>query len=333
MKENINLEHPIDVVILWVDGNDPLHQEKMKPFLSKDHEFKDKDFRTRFDQVEEIEYSIKSIIKFAPFVRKIFLVTDNQTPHFLKKEVRGEKLEKVEIVDHQEIFKGFERFLPVFNSISIETMIFKIPHLAEHFIYFNDDMFLINETDPTDFFNNELPVLRGNWSKFDADKIHKQVYNKALKLFVKGNNKDKMGYKKAQQNIAQILGFKKYFRLDHTPVAMRKSTIENYFAQNPNMIIHNLKYRFRHSSYYMIQSLANHLEIKNNTKIMKLDYQLLYFGSYNKPIIWYKFQVWLNNWNKNKLFLCLQSLDQCPKNKLNFFANWLSEKVEDKVTI
>ena len=190
MKENINLEHPIDAVILWVDGNDPLHQEKMKPFLSKDHKFKDENFRTRFDQVEEIEYAIKSILKFAPYVRRIFLVTDNQIPQFLKNENANNEFEKVEIVDHKEIFKGFEEFLPIFNSNSIETMIFKIPDLAEHFIYFNDDIFLINETDPTDFFKNGHPIIRGKWSKFDSD----IAYKKILTFFGKKTNKDKIGY-------------------------------------------------------------------------------------------------------------------------------------------
>jgi len=324
MKENINLEHPIDAVILWVDGNDPLHQEKMKPFLSKDHKFKDENFRTRFDQVEEIEYAIKSILKFAPYVRRIFLVTDNQIPQFLKNENANNEFEKVEIVDHKEIFKGFEEFLPIFNSNSIETMIFKIPDLAEHFIYFNDDMFLINETDPTDFFKNGHPIIRGKWSKFDSD----IAYKKILTFFGKKTNKDKIGYKKAQQNIAQILGFERYLKLDHTPTALRKSTIENYFSQNLEMVINNIKYRFRHASYYMIQSLANHLEIKNKTCVIKKDYQLAYFGSYKKPLIWYKLNLWISDNNKNKLFLCLQSLDQCPPNKLAYFLNWLISKFE-----
>lgn len=324
MKENINLEHPIDAVILWVDGNDPLHQEKMKPFLSKDHKFKDENFRTRFDQVEEIEYAIKSILKFAPYVRRIFLVTDNQIPQFLKNENANNEFEKVEIVDHKEIFKGFEEFLPIFNSNSIETMIFKIPDLAEHFIYFNDDMFLINETDPTDFFKNGHPIIRGKWSKFDSD----IAYKKILTFFGKKTNKDKIGYKKAQQNIAQILGFERYLKLDHTTTSLRKSTIENYFSQNLKMVINNIKYRFRHASYYMIQSLANHLEIKNKTCVIKKDYQLAYFGSYKKPLIWYKLNLWISDNNKNKLFLCLQSLNQCPPNKLAYFLNWLISKFE-----
>ena len=95
---------------------------------------------------------------------------------------------------------------------------------------------------------------------------------------VKKTSKNKIGYKKAQQNIAQILGFERYLKLDHTPAAMRKSTIENYFAQKPEMLLNNIKYKLRHPTYYMIQSLANHLEIQNKTCTVKNKYQLEYCG-------------------------------------------------------
>ena len=87
----------------------------------------------------------------------------------------AEKYSKVKIIDHKVIFKGFEEFLPVFNSNSIETMVYKIPDLSEHFIYFNDDLFLIKETKPSDFFRDGNPVLRGKWSRFDADLVYKKV--------------------------------------------------------------------------------------------------------------------------------------------------------------
>jgi len=328
MKENINLEHPIDAVILWVNGNDPLHQEKMKPFLSKDHEFKDKNFRTRFDQVEEIEYAIKSIIKFAPFVRKIFLVTDNQTPDFLKKQVRGEKLEKVEIVDHTVIFKGFEGFLPTFNCLPIETMLTKIPNLSEHFVYFNDDTFLIKETKPFDFFKNGFPILRGEWRPYDENIWYKKLKIYLYKIIGKTGVKNNYGYKKGQQNIARKLNFKKYFKFDHTPAPLRKLTIENYFKENPDMRILNARHRFRHPEQFTLQGLANHIEIQNKTCVLRSDYQLAYFGSYKKPLLWYKFILGLSNNNKNKLFLCLQSLDQCPPNKLDYFLDWMKNKFE-----
>ena len=319
----MNKDFPIDIVIPWVDGNESKLKEKMKLYVENKELFESKKFRTRFDQVEEIKFSIDSILKFAPYIGNVFLVTDDQVPSFLREGIRTEKYSKVKIIDHKVIFKGFEEFLPVFNSNSIETMVYKIPDLSEHFIYFNDDLFLIKETKPSDFFRDGNPVLRGKWSRFDADLVYKKVGS----FLGKKTSKNKIGYKKAQQNIAQILGFERYLKLDHTPAAMRKSTIENYFAQKPEMLVNNIKYKLRHPTYYMIQSLANHLEIQNKTCTVKNKYQLEYFGSYKKPLIWYKFHLFLSDRNKNRLFMCLQSLDLCPQQKLNFFFDWMNAKL------
>ena len=107
--------------------------------LLRINQINSKKFRTRFDQVNEIKFTVDSILKFAPYIKKIHIVTDNQTPGFLANSKIYK--DKVSIVDHKIIFKGFEQYLPTFNCRSIETCIYRIPNLNEHFIYFNDDFF------------------------------------------------------------------------------------------------------------------------------------------------------------------------------------------------
>ena len=141
-------EFPIDAVISWVDGNDEKHQAKMLPYLEDKSKLQSKKFRTRFDQVNEIQYTIDSILKYAPFIRYIFVITDNQIPSFLVENSKKEKYNKVFIVDHKVIFAEYEEYLPTFNCRPIETCMHRIPKLAEHFIYFNDDFCLINPTKP-----------------------------------------------------------------------------------------------------------------------------------------------------------------------------------------
>lgn len=325
MKQHTNVDFDIDAVIAWVDGNDEAHINKMTKYIVDKSKLGNQQFRTRFDQVNEIKFSVKSILKYAPFVRNIFIITDGQTPLFLKNH--SEKYPKVKIVDHKEIFKGFESYAPTFNSVSIETMLYRIPNLAEYFIYFNDDVFLIKETKLIDFFSNGFPVLRGKFKSFDGDIWYKVIHQKIVKFLGKTTKDKKYGYKKAQQNIAVKLGFQKYLRLDHTPAAIRKSTINNYFEEHPEMIIHNINHIFRDPSQYMIQSLANHLEIQNKTCVIKDDYQLGYLQSYKKPLLWYKLKLKYFEKDSNTLFLCLQSLDQCPKHKLNYILNWLKKHI------
>ena len=304
---------PIDAVILWVDGDDKKHKEKILPYLEDKEKVKSKKFRTRFDQVNEIQFTIDSILKFASYVRNIYIVTDEQTPGFLTTKSTNDKYNKVSIIDHSVIFKGYEEFLPTFNCRPIETSLYRIPDLAEHFIYFNDDFFLINETKPTDFFKDGLPILRGKWLKFDED------------IFFKKFKKPKKGHKTIQQNAAKLVGFNEYYNFKHTPHPLRKSTFENYFNANQEVFKENIKYRFRNENQFTPQGLANHIEIKNKTCYFKKDLQLMYFRSYKKHPLWYKYK--LNVKSKNKLFLGLQSLDLCPPNILKYILDWLDKRV------
>jgi len=313
MTNNDASQHPIDAVILWVDGNDEQHKEKILPYVKDKEKVATKSFRTRFDQVNEIKFTIDSIIKFAPFIRNIFIITDNQSPPFLTSKDSKSKYKNVSIVDHSVIFDGYTKYLPTFNCRPIETCMYRIPNLAEHFIYFNDDFFLINNTKPTDFFKEGLPILRGKWLKFDKDILYKKF------------KKPKKGHKAAQQKAAQLIGFNKYYNFRHTPHPLRKSTFKNYFKANPEVFINNIKYKFRNENQFTPQGLANHIEIKNKTCILKSDLQLIYIRSYKKPLFWYKFK--LNKKHNRKLFLGLQSLDLCPPNILKFILQWLKTRV------
>lgn len=323
MKQFLNKDFPVDVVFTWVDGNDPDHRSKMNEFLEDKNSINTKAVRMRYDQVNEIEFSVKSILKYASFIRNIFIVTDNQTPDFLKDPEKAKKeYPNVTIIDHKEIFKGNEEYLPTFNCRPIETQLYKIPGLAEHYIYFNDDVFLIKKTTKEDFFVDGFPILRGEWNNFSED-----VFVKKLKKLVKGKEiAKKASHKTAQQKGARILGFKKYFKFDHTPHCFRKSTLEEYFKENIEVEKINIKHRFRHFNQYTPQSLANHLEIKNGTCTLSNDYNLIYFQNYKKPFWWLKHKLLKSTKQQGKLFLCMQSLDQCPDEKFAFIKNWLEEK-------
>lgn len=308
----------IDAVITWVDGEDLFHQQKMLPFLKNKKEVNNKNFRTRYDQVEEIKFTVNSIIKYAPFINNIYIVTDNQVPNFIKKKKEAE-YKNVFIVSHNTIFKKDKEFLPVFNSRAIETKLYEIPGLSECFVYFNDDMFLVKEVQASDFFIEGKPVVRGKWLSFNENIFYKRLFNSDKK-------KQQAGHKKAQEKGAKLIGFNKYYKFHHTPIALRKSVINNFFKKNKTTELTNIKHRFRSPDQFLIQSLANHLEIKNKTAILKNDYQLIYFQNYKKPFAWLKYKLNTFTNRKNKLFLNMQSLDQCPKEKLDYVLNWLEKK-------
>lgn len=321
MSDNPKNHFDIDAVIAWVDGNDENHRKKLAHYVEDKTLMSSKGFLTRFNDMNEIEYCIQSIRKFAPYVRNIFIVTDEQIPSFLKKNPDNPDYQNIKIIDHKVIFKGYEEYLPTFNCFPIESLLYKIPDLAEHFIYFNDDMFLINETKTSDFFTSEgYPVLRGKWADFETRKLQDFL----IRIGLKNKRISKITYKKAHENSAQILGLKKYLKLNHTPFPIRRSVFIDYFSKHEDILKENIKHRFRVPTFFMVQAHAAHLEIINNTYRLKSDYSLIHFGSTEKSLNVIKAKLFFEQKKMKKLFLNIQSLDMYSEKGFSFITNWFN---------
>lgn len=151
--EDFNFD--IDVVFTWVDGNDPHWREKKKSFQQLSIGNDEDTNIARYEQIDELRYSLQSIASYFKDFRKIFIVTDGQVPWWL-----DTNNEKVEIVDHKDIFTD-TKHLPVFNSHAIEANLHRIPGLSKKFIYLNDDLFLWKPVNKSKFFKaNGLTISR-----------------------------------------------------------------------------------------------------------------------------------------------------------------------------
>jgi hypothetical protein len=105
----------------------------------------------RFAVEEELLVSVKSVLRFARFVRNIFIVTDSQNPiEFYSDPVF--RSEKIHIIDHKDIFPEI-KYLPVFDSQAIEACLHNIPGISEIFLYLNDDFFVMNDLALSDFID------------------------------------------------------------------------------------------------------------------------------------------------------------------------------------
>ena len=318
---------PVDAVITWVDGNDKDWQEKINTYSKSKINFSSANHLKRYNSIGEIAIAIKAIIKFAPFIKNIFLVTDNQSPESFDslKSLAQEKGINLKLVDHKVIFRGFEEYLPTFNSASIISMLFKIPNLSEHFIIFNDDTFIMKEVSANDFFINGEPIIRGKWQSFNENKTLRKSYHKILSLLGLPVKKDKISFKKLQQNSAKLAQMDKYVRRFHTPVSVRKSTLTNFFEKN-TLLRENIQHRFRNQNQFLISSLSEHLEIKNDTYHYRKDSQLTYFRSYKKlrstklKLKWFKK-------DQSKLFITFQSLDMANDEILDYILNWIEKRL------
>ncbi|MDR1527429.1 MAG: Stealth CR1 domain-containing protein [Dysgonamonadaceae bacterium] len=144
----------IDLVYLWVDGNDPVWRARKDEFLGIEKTWDETICRGRYANNNELRYSLRSVEKHLPWIRKIFIITDRQTPAWLNTSHPN-----VQIVDHREILP--EEALPCYNSTVIEYFLYRIPGLSEHFLYGNDDMFFNADLSPSFFFAEDgFPYVR-----------------------------------------------------------------------------------------------------------------------------------------------------------------------------
>lgn len=136
----------IDLVYLWVDGNDAAWREK-KLFWQKKYGNMTDDVagECRFVSHDELKFSLRSVEMYMPWINHIFIVTDGQVPAWLNTDNP-----KISIVDHKQIMPADA--LPTFNSSAIEACLHNIPDLSEHFLFANDDMFVARPLEPDFFF-------------------------------------------------------------------------------------------------------------------------------------------------------------------------------------
>uniref|UniRef100_A0A674MU41 N-acetylglucosamine-1-phosphotransferase subunits alpha/beta n=1 Tax=Takifugu rubripes TaxID=31033 RepID=A0A674MU41_TAKRU len=103
---------------------------------------------SRFEDNEELRYSLRSVERHAPWVRHIFIVTNGQIPSWLNLDNP-----RVTVITHQDIFQN-QSHLPTFSSPAIETHIHRIPGLSQKFVYLNDDVMFGKDVWPDDFFTH-----------------------------------------------------------------------------------------------------------------------------------------------------------------------------------
>lgn len=145
---------PIDLVYTWVDGSDETWKDKRNKTIGGGEADSAKNCEGRYKDNDELKFSLRSVEKYAPWIRKIHIITDSQIPSWL--DISNPR---IQIVDHKEIMST--EYLPTFNSVVIEHALHKVPDLAEHFLYANDDTFLNQPVEPSNFFNQEgWPIVR-----------------------------------------------------------------------------------------------------------------------------------------------------------------------------
>jgi hypothetical protein len=222
---------PIDAVYTWVNDKDPAWLAKKQSYLpstpSRPAEWRGH-HAERFINRDELRYSLRSLEMFAPFVRKVYIVSDNQTPEWL-----NTAHPKISVVSHEQIFAD-SSCLPTFNSHAIESQLHHIDGLAEHFIYFNDDVFLGALCSAEDFFEANGAI---------------RFYQSEQRLHLPDVADSREEYLCANRNVAELLlrdrGVEATEIMMHTPHPCLKSCLTDLERRYPAEYARCAANRFR----------------------------------------------------------------------------------------
>ena len=249
----------IDFVMPWVDGEDIEWQAQKKHYAAMDTVISQGDANSdsRYRDWGLLRYWFRSIERFAPWVNKVFFVTCGQKPEWL-----DESHPKLRLVNHRDYIPS--DYLPTFNSNTIELNLHRIDDLSEHFVLFNDDVFLLQPVEPEFFFRDGYPVLPcelgipykigySNISRVAVNncgilRISKDVERLVWKNWRKLFNIRQLGINRALKNFLAFLVNRIIIpgNFGHMTHAHLKSTFEEIWKKQPVIMDRVSRHKFRH---------------------------------------------------------------------------------------
>ena len=246
-------DYPIDFVVTWVDGNDPVWQAEKAKYSSKSYADNRK---VRYRDWENMQYWFRAVEKIAPWVNKIHFVTYGHIPKWLNTDNP-----KLNIARHADFIPS--EYLPTFNARPIEINIHRIKGLADRFVYFCDDMFLLQPVEKTFFFNGEkfLPTDFAISSTLSVTEKHDTVqFTKFNDIVILNSHFDKK--EQVKKNFSKwvnpaygwnalrnlILMGEHHFKClsnNHLPFSFLKSTYEDLWNNEFDELNETCTHKFR----------------------------------------------------------------------------------------
>ena len=262
MKKSIH-DSPIDIVIFWVDGNDPEWLDEKAKYSPTEIITDDRDIRYR--NWDNLQYLFRGIEQFAPWVNNVFFVTWGHLPKWLNTDAP-----KLRIIKHEDFIPA--EYNPTFSSHVKEMNLHRIKGLSEQFVVFADDMFLLKRTKPQDFFFNGKPcdcaILTAHshseaepymFMQYRATGIANKYFN--VKEAIRKNRWGwfNLKYGKMLFRSWVLSGFPRFtgFWQQHLPFSLLKSTIEELWEKEHDNLHKTCLNRFRSAFDFNIWVFRN----------------------------------------------------------------------------
>ncbi|KAM9980685.1 hypothetical protein ACTFIY_002994 [Dictyostelium cf. discoideum] len=164
----------VDLVYTWVNGSDADHMETKKQVIFNLTGEQIQDFEPhRYRDIGGLKYSLRSVRKYAPWIRNIYVITANQVPTWFN----SENPENVKFIFHKNYYGNISH-LPTYSSNSIESNFWNLPNeVSNCFLYLNDDVFFNRPVEKSDYFYDD----QFNQKIYEIQE-RTQVFNEQKKL-------------------------------------------------------------------------------------------------------------------------------------------------------
>ena len=251
----------IDVVFSWVDGTSSEFQraraQRMKTYVVGEGD----DSEARFRQIDELKYALRSVYLYAPWIRRIFIVTDSPAPAWLAHHAA------VTLVRSEEFFADRDA-LPTHNSHAVESQLHNIEGLSEHFLYSNDDMFFGRPVRPEMFFSP------GGITKF---------IEATTRIGLGAPDASRSGFENAARVNRELLrtrfGRVTTRHLEHAPTPLRRSVLAELESVFPEDFARTARSAFRsatdisvtNSLYHYYALMTGHAVVQSAASVLYVE--------------------------------------------------------------
>jgi len=166
-----------DIVYLWVNGQDSQWLERRQAAEKQYYGPQSCRFSNvegRFRDNDELRYSLRSLVPHLDSFGQIFIITDQQRPHWLVEHPR------IRVIDHTCLRYADKR--PTYSSKALEACLDRLP-TSHNFIYLNDDVFLGRNFSLSHFFDQAQQKTVVHFEQLeDRDPLHDVSQNLSMTI-------------------------------------------------------------------------------------------------------------------------------------------------------
>lgn len=271
----------IDLVYTWISGNDIEYNRYRDEYKNKREDFISDIFSAipsyinyigssdgsincnRLSNANEIEYSIKSVRKYIPWIGTIYIIMPKS--QFNLFPIKNDN--NIILVAQEEIIE--DKYNPSFNSNAIELCFDNIPNLSNIFMYMNDDVIITKPIKFNDMYiNGKSTVI---FQKFFGLKASAYIAS----ILLLNSEKSTLARANLDNDLYEITNEKTHYLISHAPIIIDKKlykeikdifsnkvsiTMNNKFRSNDDLVIPH--YIYPHYAYKKNKAIDSKLSIK-----------------------------------------------------------------------